>query len=169
MKAHELFQRMSPELATEIFAFLKAEQKPVFKAAVQGLANQRNLRSVFIERKPAAERSSWLKAALARPMGDALASHLLQAWLLGANKPMLCQFLDSLGVAHGEDGTVDTLPPSMEREKLKPAVDQLLAKFPAEVVAVYLHAFKDMDAEVKWPALGVVLDENPRLNLSVAG
>ena len=56
MKPTEIFQKMSPALAVEIFTFLQTEQKPVYKAAIQGLANQRNLRAVFVERKPPAER-----------------------------------------------------------------------------------------------------------------
>ena len=48
MKSHEIFQRMSPALAAQIFTFLQTEQKPVYKAAIQGLANQRNLRGVFV-------------------------------------------------------------------------------------------------------------------------
>ena len=43
MKSHELFQQMSPALAAEIFGYLQQEQKPVLKAAIQGLANQRKL------------------------------------------------------------------------------------------------------------------------------
>src|SRR5204862_6746011 len=50
MKSHEIFQAMSPALAAEIFTFIQTEQKPVYKAAIQGLANQRNLRGVFVER-----------------------------------------------------------------------------------------------------------------------
>src|SRR3954467_7958170 len=100
MKSHEIFQRMSPTLAAEIFSFLHTEQKPVYKAAIQGLANQRNLRGVFIERKPPAERYPWMQAALGRPLGDSLAAHLLQAWLLGANKEMLCDFLDGMEIKH---------------------------------------------------------------------
>jgi hypothetical protein len=30
-------------------------------------------------------------------------------------------------------------------------------------VAVYLHAFRDMDSTVQWPALDEVLAEEPRL------
>ena len=47
MKSHEIFQHMSPDLAAQVFTFLQTEQKPVYKAAIQGLANQRNLRGVF--------------------------------------------------------------------------------------------------------------------------
>jgi hypothetical protein len=165
MKSHEIFQRMSPGLAAQIFAWLQTEQKPVYKAAIQGLANQRNLRGVFIERKPPAERYPWMQAAFGRKISDSLASHVLQAWLLGANKEMLCAFLDAMEIKRGEDGTVDELPPSPPKEKIALSVDRLLATYPAETVAVYLHAFRDMDETVSWPALDEILAEEPRLSL----
>ncbi len=156
---------MSPALAAEIFTFLQTEQKPVYKAAIQGLANQRNLRGVFIERKPPAERFPWMQAAFARKISDSLASHVLQAWLLGANKEMLCDFLDALEIKHADDGTVDELPPEVPKEKIEMAVDRLLGKYRAENVAAYLHAFRDMDNTVQWPALDEVLAEEARLKL----
>ncbi len=165
MRSHEIFQRMSTTLAAQIFTFLQTEQKPVYKAAIQGLANQRNLRAVFVERKPPNERHPWMQAALSRSVSDALASHLLQTWLLAANKQMLCDFLDSLGVSHEEDGTVETIPPSPPREKIETAVNQLFDKYPAEVVAVYLHAFRDTDTAVQWPPLDEILTEESRLKL----
>lgn len=153
-------------MAAEVFGFLQREQKPVYKAAIQGLANQRNLRGVFIERKPPNERYTWMQTALRRPMSDALAIHLLQGWLLAAQKPMLCDFLDALGVAHEEDGTVENLPECPPKEKISAAVEQLLAKYPAETVAIYLHAFRDMDSAVQWPALNEILDEMPELQFA---
>lgn len=163
MKAHELFQRMSPELATEIFTYLQREQKPVYKAAIQGLANQRNLRPVFVERKVPAERYPWMKAALSRGISDALAAHVVQAWLLAAHKPMLCDFLDSLGIAHDEDGTVEVIPPAPPKEKVAAAVSLLLEKYRAEAVAVYLHAFQQMDSAVDWRPLAEIIAEDQRL------
>ncbi len=156
---------MSPTLGAQIFTWLQTEQKPVYKAAIQGLANQRNLRGVFIERKPPAERFPWMQAAFARKISDSLASHVLQAWLLGANKEMLCDFLDAMEIKHAEDGTVDELPPSAPKEKVDLAARRLLEKYPPETVAVYLHAFRDMDSAVQWPALDEILAEEPRLNL----
>ncbi|MGH9806341.1 MAG: hypothetical protein ACRD9W_03630, partial [Terriglobia bacterium] len=132
---------------------------------VQTLANERKLRPVFIERKPPNERHNWIKTALARKTDDTLAAHVLQAWLLGAQKPMLCDFLESLGVAHDDDGTVEQLPESPPREKLCETITQLLAKYPAETVTVYLHAFHDMDSTVSWPPLGEVLAEDERLRI----
>ena len=165
MKAHEIFKAISPALAAEVFTFLQREQKSVYKAAIQGLASQRNLRGVFVERKPPAERHPWMQTALSRPLGDGVASHLLQAWLLGAQKPMLNGFLDALEIAHAEDGTVEELPACPPKEKLATAVAQLLDKYPAETVAVYLHAFRDMDSAMQWPALDEVLREQPGLAL----
>src|SRR3989440_9155350 len=128
MRSHEIFQHMSPALAGEIFTFLQTEQKPVYKAAIQGPANQRNLRGVFIERKPPAERFPWMQAAFARKISDSLASHVLQAWLLGANKEMLCDFLDALEIKHAEDGTVDELTAELPKEKITPTMERLDVK-----------------------------------------
>jgi hypothetical protein len=165
MKSYEIFQQMSPSLAGEILSYLQKEQPPVFKSVVQTLARQRNLRAVFIERKPPNDRYAWIKTALSRKAADTLAAHLLQGWLLGAQKPMLCAFLDSLGVKHDEDGTVEELPESPPREELQKAIDQLLTKYRPENLAVYLHAFHDMDSTVSWPPLGEVLAEDGRLQL----
>ncbi|MEO6969625.1 MAG: hypothetical protein ABI217_01875 [Chthoniobacterales bacterium] len=166
MKSHQIFQQMSPALAAEILGYLQKTQTPVFKSVVQTLASQRNLRSVFVERKPPHERYAWIKNALSRKPADTLAAHLLQAWLLGAQKTMLCDFLDSLGIAHDEDGTVEQLPESPPKEKLSTVVTQLLGKYPAETLAVYLHAFHDMDSTASWPPLGEVLAEDERLWLA---
>ncbi len=163
MTSHEIFLHMAPALAAQIFTWLHTDQKPVYKAAIQGLANQRKLRPVFVERKPPGERHAWLQQALGRPLSDAVASHVLQAWLLGANKPMLCDFLDALEISHDEDGTVETIPAAPAKEKIDAAVDQLLQKYPAESVAVYLHAFRDMDSTVQWPPLDEILAEKPEL------
>ena len=156
---------MSPATAAEIFSYMQKEQKPVYKAAIQGLANQRNLRGVFIERKPPNERHPWMKTALSRPVSDTLATHLIQAWLLGANKAMLCDFLEALEIEHDEDGTVEELPAAPAKEKIAAAVDQLIAEYPAESVAIYLHAFRDMDSSVQWPPLNEILTEDQRLQL----
>ena len=165
MKSYEIFERMSPAVAAEIFTFLQKEQKPVYKAALQGLANQRNLRAVFIERKPPAERFPWMKTALGRSRSDALASHILQAWLFGANKQMLCDFLDGLKIEHDADGTVKEIPPAPSKEVISSAVSGLLDKYSAETVAIYLHAFRDMDSAAQWPPLDEILAEDPRLEL----
>ena len=168
MRSHELFARMSAAQAAEILTWLHTTEKPTYKAAIQGLANQRKLRPVFVERKPPNERNPWIQGALSRPLSDTLATHVLQSWLLGANKPMLCDFLGALEIQHDDDGTVETIPPAPPKPKIMAAVEALLGKYPAEAVAIYLHAFRDMDSTVQWPPLDEILADEPRLKLGAA-
>jgi hypothetical protein len=165
MKPHELFEKMSPALAAEIFNWMRTTENETYKAAIQGLANQRNLRPQFVERKPPAERHAWMQHALSRKISNGVAEHIVQAWLLGAHKQMLCDFLDSLGIPHGEDGTVDDIPASPSKDKVAQAVEQLLNKHPLETVAIYLHAFQNNDEAKRWAPLDELLREEPRLQL----
>jgi len=59
---------------------------------------------------------------------------------------------------------VEDLPENVEDAKLNPAIDVLLGKYPREVVAVYLHAFQEMN-EVQWPNLKTLLESDKRLEL----
>ena len=79
---------------------------------------------------------------------------------------MLTEFLDSLNIKH-DKGVVEDLPPSVDEPALESAVEALLAKYPAEIVAIYLHAFHEMN-ECKWPNLAAHLETDPRLQLNAA-
>jgi hypothetical protein len=68
-------------------------------------------------------------------------------------------------IKHADDGTVDELPDSAPKEKIAAAVQGLVEKYPAETVAVYLHAFRDMDSAIQWPALDEILEERSELKL----
>jgi beta-mannanase len=94
-------------------------------------------------------------------------SNLLRTWLLKKYKQMLADFLDALGIVHKE-GVVEELPATIDEAKLRAAVETLVAKYPPEAVAVYLHAFNEMN-EVEWPGLKTMLDSDPRLQLGGAG
>jgi hypothetical protein len=163
-KAHEIFARMPGETATELFAFVLEKEKPLYKATLESLAQQRKLRPIFIERKPKPERHAWLKESLGRKASEGVAAHLLQIWLIGEHKALLCDFLDALGIAHDENGTIENLPENPAPEKLRAAVDSLMAKYDSKVVAVYLHAFQALD-ETGWPSLEAMLGEDERLKL----
>ena len=102
---------------------------------------------------------------MTRPSLDLVAGNLIRTWLLKKHKQMLADFLDALGIAH-QEGVVEDLPPAMDDAKLRAAVEGLLAKYPPEAVAAYLHAFNEMN-EVDWPNLKTMLDSDPRLQLGV--
>ena len=83
---------------------------------------------------------------------------------MGSQAPLLCDFLDALGLEHDEHGGIDALPETPDPGKLHAAVETLLAKHPAEIVAVYLQSFQTMDI-AGWPVLGEMLTQDPRLHL----
>ena len=102
-------------------------------------------------------------ASLARPGLEMITANLIRTWLLKKYKDMLCDFLDALGISH-KDGVVEDLPQTIDDAKLNTAVDKLLGKYQREVVAVYLHAFQEMN-EVQWPNLKSLLESDKRLEL----
>ena len=143
---------------------LHDKEKAVYKAAIQNLAAQWKLRPVFVERKPKMERHLWLKRALSRKPADDFAIQVLQIWLLGAQRDLICAFLDQLEIPHDGKGVVDNLPPEPSRDRLEHAVNALLQKHPPEVVAVYLNAFQAMDDQ-GWRGLDQILETDGRLAL----
>ena len=167
MKCYEIFAKLSPEVTNEIFAHLLENEKPVYKAMIQNIATRRKLRPVFIERKPRDERHVWLKQALSMKGSDDIATQLLQIWLLGAHRQMICDFLDLLGIKHDGKGVVDNLPAEPRKEALSDTITKLLENRSPEVVAVYLHAFQAMD-ETGWSTLDEILATDERIALKVA-
>ncbi|MEY2429125.1 MAG: hypothetical protein QOJ40_2010 [Verrucomicrobiota bacterium] len=163
LTSHELLGFMSPALALEILTYAHESDKPLYRAALNAVAEARKLRPVFLERQPRAQRHATMLATLSRPALDLFTGNLIRNWLLKKHKTMLEDFLDALAIQHKE-GVVEDLPKTMEDAKLQTAVAALLAKYPPEAVAVYLHAFNDMN-EVEWPNLKAMLDSDPRLQL----
>ena len=102
-------------------------------------------------------------ATLSKPALEVVAANLIRTWLLKKYNGMLVDFLDALGIPHKE-GVVEDLPASVEDDKLRAAVDAGLAKYPPEVVAVYLNAFSDIN-DVEWPNLKTMLETDKRLQL----
>ena len=162
--ANDIFSRMPPAVAAQLLSHLHEKEKPLYKATIDTLAKQRNLRPVFIERKPREERFAWMREMIAKKQNETVAAHLLQIWFVGAHSKLLCDFLDALGIAHDENGTIEDLPPAPSKEVLAKAIDECFSKHDPKVVAVYLNAFQALDDE-GWPTLAELLAEDPRLRL----
>lgn len=167
LTSHELFGFMSPGLANDIVTFTFESDKPTYHATLGAVAQARHLRPVFFERQPRSQRHAMMISSLSRPGLDAVAAGLIRAWLLKKYQAMLEDFLNVLEIKN-EKGVVDNLPETMDDTKLKPAIDALLAKYPPEVVAVYLNAFNDMN-EANWTNLKNILTSDPRLQLGAGG
>jgi hypothetical protein len=165
MSPNDIFVQMPESTASAMLADLFENEKLLYKNLIENIAKQRKLRPVFIERKPRAERFAWIKDALGRKQNEPIAANLLQIWLVRRHAPMLCDFLDSLGIKHDENGTVDQIPSQPGKAALETAVGGLLAKYDASLVAVYLHAFQALD-ESGWPLLDEIIAAEPRLQFA---
>jgi hypothetical protein len=164
---HEIFAKLPVETATRIFADLHEVQKPVYKAALDSLAKAHNLRPVFVERKARKEQHLWLADKVRRRQQDSIAAHLLQAWLVGCHKTLLCDFLDGFGIAHDENGTVEVLPPAPPKEELLRVLGDLRSRYDSQLIAIYLNTFQSLDSD-GWDTLGALIEEDPSLQLGTA-
>ncbi len=163
LTSHEILGFMSPGLALEILNYAFESDKPLYRTTMAAVAEARKLRPVYFERQPRTQRNAAMLATLAKPSLEMVTANLIRTWLLKKHTALLGEFLDALGIAHKE-GVVEDLPETMDEPKLRAAVDKVVAKYPPEVVAVYLHAFQEMN-EVTWPALKSMLESDPRLQL----
>lgn len=163
LKSHELLGFMSPTLAAEILTYTYDSDKQLYRTTMAAVAEAKRVRPVFFERQPRAQRHATMLSTLTRPSLEPVTANLLRAWLLKKYNGMLVDFLNALEIQH-KDGVVEDLPAAMDDAKLKAAVDVLVAKYPPEVVAVYLNAFNEMN-EVEWANLKTMLESDPRLQL----
>lgn len=163
LNAYELIGFMPTELSSDTLQWAYEADKATYKATLAAVAQARHLRPVFLEKQPRVQRHAGMLATLTRPSLDAVAGTLLRAWLLGRHTGVVTDFLDALGIAH-QQGVVENLPPSVEDEKLRQAVDALLAKHPRELVVVYLNAFNGLNG-ANWPLLADMLKNDARLQL----
>jgi hypothetical protein len=155
---------MPVAVAMDILEFNHANEKKLYRAALDAVAQSRKVRTVFLERQPRTERHGAMVSSLSRPMLALAADSLLRNWLLKKHTALLADFLDSLNIKH-EKGVVEELPKSVEDAALRAAIAGLLAKHPPEAVAVYLHAFNFMNGE-SWGNLDAILQSEPGLKLT---
>jgi len=163
MAPHRLFGALSPALASEILEFTFANDKPLYRATIEAVAQSRKLRPVFLERQPRAERHAAVISALGRPTLGLAGDTLIRNWLVKQQTALLTDFLDALNIPH-EKGVLQDVPPSMDDAALQSAIEGLLARHPREIVALYLHAFQQMN-EGGWANLDAHLQTDPRLKL----
>jgi hypothetical protein len=163
MKANQMFGALTPGLASQILEDIHVQQKELYKATVQAAAQSLKVRPVFLGRQPRVDRHKRMAVALGHVDMTLAAGNLIGAWLLKTQQAMLGEFLDALKIKH-EKGVVEDLPKSVEDATLTAAVENLLAKYPQEIVTLYLQAFDEMN-DAEWPALALMLRDDIRLQL----
>ncbi len=165
---HELYQKMSPELAAGGLAYLRKEDRDTYKTGLSSLAIQRKLRPAFIQKRSGDKQIEWMVEMMKMRTSVAVAEHMLQSWLMKEHTDMLVMFLDKLEIDHDGEGSVEgELPEELDDEKLNGAIDMILGRKDPEVVAVYLHMFK-LQRPVEWDNLGKLLESDSRLAIGAA-
>ena len=163
MTSYEMFATMPQALASRILEEMSGEDKAFYRGVLDGVAQARKVRLVYLERQPRTDRHALVAATLARPSMEPAAANVLRTWFLKKQNQLLIDFLDALGITH-EKGVVEDLPEKVEDAKVRAAVETLLGKHPPDVVALYLHSFLHLN-DVHWHNLEEMLFEDPRLEL----
>ena len=159
---HTIWSTLSPQIANEILLAVQKGNKKLYRTTVEVMAPRMGVRVPILVEMPKAQRhATWIQI-LARPEMEVLSFNLLSSWLIESQRPMLCAWLDSLGIPHGVNGCADTFPPEPDAAALKKGVDALLEKFDPQIVGVYLRTFNQID-ETQWPALDEILKSDKRL------
>lgn len=164
LKCHELIGFMPPELAEQIIEFLYSSDKQTYKTALAAVAEAHRVRPVFFERKPRKERHAQMLETLTRPRMEETAATVLREWLLKAEKPMIVDFLNALGIEH-QDGLVEDFPKEMDPDKIRQAVELLLQKYDRMKVIIYLNTLTATSG-VEWGALEDMLEHDERLQIA---
>lgn len=168
MRAHQLFQNISPELNAEILTTIREKDRNLYKTSIGSLAAQKKLRPIFIQKKPLDQQIQWAHKTLQLKLCDEMAEHVLQVWLLGCHPEMLIEFLDDMGIEHDGKGSVDNLPEELDSAKLGAAVERLFKNHPAPRVSIYLRLFQ-LQRPDGWDTLGKLIESDPRFSLSETG
>lgn len=164
MRAYQLFQYLSPELAAGIVRDMQTEQREGYRAALAKLAEQKRLRPVFVQRKSREDQARWMSTQLGLKTADEVAESLLQVWLVKCQQDLIVTFLDNAGISHDGEGSIEDLPDKIEEDKLDAAINACLKTHPPEIVALYLRVFQLQQGN-GWPEIARVLETDERLRL----
>ena len=157
MTASEILAITPDDTASAPILWFRENERPVYSSALAGLAGQKKLRPVFVQKKPVPEQVEWMLKQMRTKQGSDLAEHLLQLFFMKAHKGMLSTFCDKLGIENDEGTVEEALPDSLDADKVKDAVDALLAENDAPLVALYLRVFQ-IQRPGGWPELAEQLE-----------
>ena len=161
---HAIWPTLPSALANDILLAVQKGNKKLYRTAVEVMAPRMGVRVPILIEMPKTQRhATWIQI-LGRPEMEVLSFNLLSTWLIETQRPMLCAWLDALGIAHGANGCADQFPPEPDTALLKKGVDVLLKDFDSRIVGVYLRCFNAID-ETQWPALDELTRSDPRLEL----
>ena len=166
MNAYEIYQKIDPAIVNEMFTWLRENERQLYKTAVSSLAANRNLRPVFVEKKSIPDQIAFIHKTLKLRTCDTIGEHLFQVWFMKGQQPLLIGFCDGMGIPHDGEGSVEgALPETLDDDKLKSTIDDLLAKHDPKVVTLYLRVF-NLQTTNGWQNIAATLESDDRLKLA---
>jgi hypothetical protein len=166
VNAYQIYQEIDPALTRDMFTWIRDNERQLYKTAVSSLAASRNLRPVFVEKKSVPDQIAFIHKTLKLRTSDTIGEHLLQVWFMKGQQDLLISFCDGMGIEHDGEGSVEgSLPDTLDDEKLKATIDDLISKHDPRIVTLYLRVFNLQTSE-GWENLATILEEDDRLKLS---
>jgi hypothetical protein len=157
VKAYQVFARMTPERAHALLEGLRAEAPGVYTQALGAASVWLRARPQFVMKQGPEKRAQFVRRALSRVSSNLIAEEVLAAYFLQVKKPLLVEWLDTLGLEH-EDGSLKLdAPPEPERGVLEKAVAAFRKADDGPDRELLLEAFAAQSA-IDWPALEALLE-----------
>ncbi|UCE86106.1 MAG: hypothetical protein JSU66_17585 [Deltaproteobacteria bacterium] len=151
---------MSPERATEVLSGIAERAPGMFAQAVHAASTAMKARPVYLNRQPFERRANAVRRAVARVSANPLAEELLAVYFLECRRPLLVEWLDTLGVEHEDGLLASSAPPAPPSEQLHAALTSFRKAEDAADRELLLRAFAAQSA-IDWPELDAAL-EAPR-------
>lgn len=159
MRAYQVFGRMTPERAETILNEIREKMPAVYHQAVAAASAVFKARPKFLLQQSPARRAGLVRQALSRVAANELAEEVLAAYFLEIRKPLLIEWLDTLGVEHEEGALQSDHLSCPSQEKLDAALAAFRRGEDGADRELLLEAFAAQSA-VDWPALEAALDTN---------
>jgi hypothetical protein len=164
--AFEIYQKIAPSLVSDMFLWIRENDRPLYKSAIASLAANRRLRPVFVEKKSIPDQIAWLHKTLKLRTSDTVGEHLFQVYFMKGHQDILIGFCDGMGIEHDGEGSVEgSLPETLDDEKLKTTIDTLLGSHDPKLVTLYLQVF-NLQTPDGWKNLEALLESDARLILA---
>ncbi|MAJ59839.1 MAG: hypothetical protein CBC48_07685 [bacterium TMED88] len=157
MRPHEIFASMSPEQSEAFFARLAEESPLMFAQSVQAAAIAMKSRPQYLLKQPMAKRAAAVRRALARVAATSLAEEVLAVYFLECRKPLLTEWLDTLGLSHEEGVLAENSPSCPDSATLEKAVAEYRSAEDDPDRLLLLRAFAAQSA-INWPQLETLID-----------
>lgn len=165
MNAFEIYQKIDPSLISDMFLWIRENDRQLYKSAIATLTANRNLRPVFVEKKSVADQIAWLHKTLKLKTSDTIGEHLFQVYFMKGQQDLLIGFCDGMGIEHDGEGSVEgSLPETLDDEKLKSTIDSLVEAHDPKLVTLYLRVF-NLQTQDGWENLANILESDERLIL----